>query len=197
MQRRTLLARTVCAAAALAAFAACSERTTAQAAPTATSANQRGSAQSYAAAAKGHGFTVGPLMAANTVYVFFDTACPHCAHLWQNSQPLLHKIKMVWMPVGVMRRQSALQGATILQSANPAAAMTESEGLLLAGKGGIQPAADLKPEVLDQIKRNTELFSQLGEGSVPLVLLRNSKSGEYVQFSGATSTEQLAAMIGL
>ena len=30
-------------------------------------------------AAEGKGFTVGAMMAANPVYVFFDPQCPHCA----------------------------------------------------------------------------------------------------------------------
>src|SRR5207253_7755305 len=38
----------------------------------------------YEAASKGSGFTTGPVMAANTVYVFFDPTCPHCAALWTN-----------------------------------------------------------------------------------------------------------------
>ena len=80
--------------------------------------------EAYKLATGGQGFTVGPMMAANTVYVFFDTTCPHCAHLWESSAPLRNKIKMVWMPVGFLRPISAKQGATILSAADPMAAMT-------------------------------------------------------------------------
>mgnify|MGYP002361561983 CR=1 FL=1 len=140
---------------------------------------------------------MGPVMAANTVYVFFDTTCPHCAELWNASQPLLGKLKMVWMPLGLLRPQSLPQGATILGAANPVAAMNENETSVLNRGGGITASTSLSDEVLAKVKANTAIFSKLGADSVPLVVFRNAKSGEYGQFSGAMETAQLAATIGL
>jgi hypothetical protein len=92
MQRRPLafgLATLV-----LAPLAACSKND--EAAPAAAApARKLSGIEAYAIASKGSGFTMGPVMAANTVYVFFDTTCPHCAELWNASQPLLGKLKMV------------------------------------------------------------------------------------------------------
>jgi thiol:disulfide interchange protein DsbG len=154
--------------------------------------------EAYKLAATGSGFTVGPMMAANTVYVFFDTTCPHCAHLWQSAEPLRTKLKMVWMPVGLLRPQSSKQGATILSAADPVAAMTQNETRLMNRQGGIEVPANLSDAVLAKVKANTTIFTdKLGANSVPLVLLRNAHSGNYVAHSGAAETAQLAAMVGL
>ena len=89
----------------LAPLAACSKKEEEAAAPAAASARKPNGIEAYAVAQKGHGFTIGALMAASTVYVFFDTTCPHCAELWGASQPLLNRLKMVWMPIGLLRPQ--------------------------------------------------------------------------------------------
>jgi thiol:disulfide interchange protein DsbG len=151
----------------------------------------------YDIASHGNGFTVGSLMAANTVYVFFDTTCPHCAALWAASKPLLPRLKMVWMPIGLLRPASAPQGATILSAADPAAAMSENESSVLDNRGGISVSASLSGEMLAKVKANTDLFTQIGADSVPLIVYRNARTGEYGSTTGAVSTEQLAAMAGV
>jgi thiol:disulfide interchange protein DsbG len=61
-------------------------------------------------------------MAANTIYVFFDATCPHCARLWADSQVLHNRLKMVWIPVGLLRG-GAEHGAVIMAASDPVAAM--------------------------------------------------------------------------
>jgi len=148
-------------------------------------------------AQKGHGFSTGPVMARNTVYVFFDTTCPHCAHLWQQSEPLRNQLKIVWMPLGLLRPQSGPQGATIMSAADPIAAMTQNETSVLARGGGITASQSLPDGVLDKVKENTELFNQIGADSVPLIVFKNAKSGQYGKHAGAVDTATLAAMAGL
>ena len=133
----------------LAPLAACSKND--EAAPPAAPARKMSGIEAYAIAGKGSGFTMGPVMAANTVYVFFDTTCPHCAELWNASQPLLGKLKMVWMPIGLLRPSSLPQGATILSAADPAKAMTENETSVLA-RGGGPPSRD-RPRVTTELGR--------------------------------------------
>mgnify|MGYP003886154471 CR=1 FL=1 len=70
-------------------------------------------------AKQGRGFTVGALMSANPVYVLFDPQCPHCGHLWQQSQALHKKVKFVWIPTSFGKPQSLPQGVTLLAAANP------------------------------------------------------------------------------
>jgi thiol:disulfide interchange protein DsbG len=182
------------------ALAACDNKTSgaattasaAQPAPTKASAQE-----AYTLAAKGSGFTVGPIMAANTVYVFFDTACPHCAHLWEQAKPLQPRLKMVWMPIGLLRSSSGPQGATILGAPDPAVAMAQNEASLMAHGPGIAVNPALPDEVLTKVKANTALFNQLGAESVPLIVFKNGKTGSYGTHAGAVETAELAAMAGI
>jgi thiol:disulfide interchange protein DsbG len=151
----------------------------------------------YDSASRASGFTVGAMMAANTVYVFFDPACPHCAALWMNAKPLATKLKVVWIPVGFLQRQSAPQGATILSSSDPSAAMNENEASVLDHKGGITVKASLSDDVLAKVKANTDLFAKIGEDSVPLIVFKNGRTGEYGTHAGAVSTDELAALAGI
>ena len=122
---------------------ACSKQESAPAAAPAKAAKQPISLDAIAAQAKG--FTVGSMMSASPVYVFFDAQCPHCGHLWEASLPLQKKVKFVWIPVGWINASSTAQGAALLTAANPGALMSEHEASLLAKKGGdVKDFADLK-----------------------------------------------------
>lgn len=191
MQRRHLLLTLA------AALAACSKNDAAAPAAAAPAAAKPSPADAYALASTGHGFTVGSMMAANTVYVFFDTTCPHCAELWKSSQPLLNRLKIVWMPVGLLRPQSGPQGATILAAADPVAAMNENETSVLARGGGITAAASIPDEISAKVKANTEIFNKLGAESVPLIVYKNAGTGQAGQHAGALDTAGLARLVGL
>ncbi len=178
------------------AFSACSEKAPSANAQPARGANRPSDKEAYELAATGHGFTVGPVMAVNTVYVFFDTTCPHCAELWAASQPLVGKLKFVWMPLALLRPASGPQGATILSAPNPAAAMTENENSVQLRKGGISVSPTLPGAALDKVKANTELFRRLGAESVPYILYKNPKTGAFGSHAGTTDTARLAQMVG-
>lgn len=192
MNRRFFTLSSLAIAAAFA-LGACTEKEAVAATPSAALTPQ----QTYELAAKGNGFTVGVPMAANTVYVFFDTTCPHCAELWSSSKPLLGKLKIVWMPIGLLRQTSGPQGATILSAPDPAAAMAQNEAAVLDRKGGIPINGSLSDEVLAKVKANTEMFMKMGAESVPLIVFRNAKSGQYGQRAGAVDAATLAAMVGI
>jgi thiol:disulfide interchange protein DsbG len=166
--------------------------------PSAEAAAAKPSAQeAYALAARGTGFAVGPVMAANTVYVFFDPTCPHCAALWDNAQPLAHRLKIVWIPVGWLQHSSEPLAATILSAPDPVAAMTQNEASVKQRTGGITVSSALSDEVVAKVRANTDLFKKLGEESVPLIVYKNGKTGQYGTVAGAVPTEQLAAMAGV
>lgn len=147
--------------------------------------------------AEAKGFTVGALMSAHPVYVLFDPQCPHCARLWEASEPLLGKVKFIWVPVAILNAKSAPQGAALLTAASPKDAMAEHETLLLSNQGGISASAQVPDEVMNSIKRNTVLFNRLGAESVPFIVARNLRTGQLVTQSGAMPTEALAELIGL
>jgi len=173
-------------------LAACTQKDTPG---TAKPAKQEVSVQAVAAQAKG--FTVGAVMSANTVYVFFDPQCPHCGHLWQASIPLQRKVKFVWIPVAWINASSLSQGAALLTAANPLELMTEHEALLLAGKGGISAPSGVGSDVEQAIKANTKLLSGFGAESVPFIVVKNSRTGETISRDGALATADLANLIGI
>lgn len=156
------------------------------------------SAQVYdAVAAAGKGFTAGPMMSANTVYVLFDPQCPHCGHLWQAALPLLDKVKFVWVPVAIINAKSLPQGAALLQATDPVAAMSAHESALLQGQGGMSASASVPDELLQAIKANSLLLDRLGVDSVPFIVARHAGTGQPVTHSGTLGTHQLLAFLGL
>jgi thiol:disulfide interchange protein DsbG len=150
-----------------------------------------------AVAAEAKGFTVGAMMSANTVYVFFDPQCPHCGHLWQASIALHKRVKFVWIPVAWINASSLPQGAALMASANPIERMTEHEASVLTGKGGISAPASVPSEVEQSIKANTKLLNSLGAESVPFVVVKNAVTGQTIAKEGAQTTAGLAEMIGV
>ncbi|WP_280153630.1 thioredoxin fold domain-containing protein [Piscinibacter sp. XHJ-5] len=196
MNRRRFLCRSSATALAALAVAACGDKAATPAAAT-PSAQKPAPKDAYEMAGRASGFTVGSMMAANTVYVFFDPTCPHCATLWTQSKPLATKLKMVWIPIGWLQKSSAPQAATILSARDPAAAMAENEASVLERRGGITVASSLSDEALARVKANTELFNKIGEESVPLIVFKNGKTGDYGVHAGVVPSEQLAAMVGM
>jgi len=148
-------------------------------------------------AAEAKGFTVGAMMSAQAVYVFFDPQCPHCARLWEASMPLHKKVKFVWIPVAFINASSAPQGAALLSAGDPAARMTEHEKSLLTGGGGMSAPASIAPDIAQSIKNNTALFNNLGLESVPYVVARNLRTSQTVRHGGAMDTAALAQLLGV
>jgi len=155
-------------------------------------------ADSYAVLAKdGKGFVAGAVMAANTVYVLFDPQCPHCGHLWEQAQPLMKKVKFIWMPVAFISPKSAPQGAALLTAANPVEAMAAHEASILAGSGGSSASASVPDDIAAAIQKNTDLFNAMGVESVPYIVAKHAGSGQVVTHSGALETAALAQFLGL
>ena len=161
----------------------------------ATAANP---AQSYIdVSTKTKGFTVGAMMSSHTVYVLFDPQCPHCGHLWQQSQPLLKKVKFVWIPVAFINAKSAPQGAALMTAANPAELMATHEASILAGTGGISASSSVPADIEAAIKANTQLLNSMGVESVPFIIAKNANTGQVVTNTGALETAALAGFLGL
>lgn len=158
-------------------------------------AKQEASVQAVATQAKG--FTVGALMSANTVYVFFDPQCPHCGHLWQASTPLHKRVKFVWIPVAWINASSLSQGAALLTASDPLALMTQHEASILAGTGGIAAPASIASDIEQSIKANTTLLNSFGAESVPFIVAKNARTGQTISRDGAMTTAELADLVGI
>ncbi|MBN9372516.1 thioredoxin fold domain-containing protein [Hydrogenophaga sp. YM1] len=193
MKRRHALLSSMAAFAAMGFLSACSREP--DAAPPAPPIDHSQALQVLAA--EGKGFTVGAMMAAQTVYVLFDPQCPHCAALWESSQPLLRQARFVWLPVALLNAKSLPQGAAILGAANPAEAMATHEKSLSTGQGGISASASVPAELEAAIKHNTALLTRLGAESVPFIVARDPKGNGARTVAGAMPTGQLASFIGL
>lgn len=151
-----------------------------------------------AVAAQAKGFTVGALMSANPVYVFFDPQCPHCGHLWQSSVALHKQVKFVWVPIAFNHRSPSVeQGAALLTAANPVQQMNDHEALLLANKGGMSASSDVPAELSNAIKTNTGMLNTFAIEAVPFLVAKNQKTGELVTHSGAMETAELATVLGV
>lgn len=198
MQTTRLLALPLALALALG-LAACSRDAGESASASATAPSQaiaRADAVE-AVAARGRGFTAGALMSAQVVYVLFDPQCPHCAHLWESSQPLMDRARFVWLPVSLLGPKSLPQGAAILQAASPVQAMTAHEQSLLSGAGGTSASSSIPDDIEQAIRANTQLLNDLGADAVPFIVTRHRQSGEVVTQAGSMGTEALARLIGL
>lgn len=197
---RTLTLGSALAIALSASLMGCSKESATQAADPAAAAAAApiAAAESYDILAKeGRGFTVGSMMAANTVYVLFDPQCPHCGHLWQASVPLQNRVKFVWMPIAFINAKSAPQGAALLGAANPVEAMNAHEASILAGSGGTAASADVPADLATAIQKNTELLNRMGVASVPHIVTKNPATGQVITKTGALDTPQLAAFLGM
>lgn len=149
-----------------------------------------------AIAAEAKGFTVGSQMSRRTVYVFFDAQCPHCAVLWEAAKPLKSQAKFVWIPVGILNAASTAQGATLLASGDPVAAMDEHEASMKAGRGGISAASSIDPQK-DAVAKNTALMTRLGFSGIPSIVGTHAQTGAVVSQEGALPTAALAELLGL
>ena len=191
--------RVLFAAAGLAWLAGCSKQreATPPAAASPTSSAAPSPRQAFETALRGTGFVVGQAASARQALVFFDPQCPHCAALWKASQPLLDRVRMVWIPIAFVSPKSAPQGAMLLATTDPQALMDLHESRMSAGQGGLevqgQPAADL----LAKIKANTELLQSLGADSVPHLIYRAGADGPYGVVPGGLPTAELAKALGL
>ena len=174
-------------------LAACSEKK-AEAPDAATPPDGR---KAFDTALRGSGFVVGQATSARQVMVFFDPQCPHCAALWKASQPLLDRVRMVWIPIAFVSPKSAPQAAALLSTNDPQAAMDLHESRMSSGQGGLEVQGTPAPELLAKVKANTELLTSLGADSVPYLVLRPAADGPYTVVPGGLPTAELAKLLGL
>lgn len=149
-----------------------------------------------AASQKGTGFTAGSAMAKQTVYVYFDTQCPHCGELWKSFKPLANQVRMVWIPIGVLNNASVSQGAALLAAKDPVQAMDQHESLMRTNRSGMSAAYPSSAQ-RRVIEANTALFQRIGGTSFPLIVTRHAVTGATIQQAGSAPTAALRQLLGL
>jgi thiol:disulfide interchange protein DsbG len=143
-----------------------------------------------------HGFGVKNPLFDRTVYVFFDTQCSHCAHLWESFKTLDPKVNVVWIPVGMLRGASTSQGAALLAATDPIKAMNEHEELFAKNSSGMS-APSPTPEQKKVIKANTKLLMSLDVMSIPYLVAKHPVTGALIRNPGSLPPEQLKVLLGL
>lgn len=135
---------------------------------------------------------------AKEVHVWFDSQCPHCAALLNQSIPLIQEglVRMKWVPVGFISQLSYEQGIVLLNSPNPEATLIEHEDKMLknpASRGISVPGGIVDKQQRKRVESNTELLGKAKVESVPFVYFKDSK-GAPSEFVGARPTELLRAI---
>lgn len=127
--------------------------------------------------------------AKRVVYVFSDTRCPYCHHLWLASQPWLQRgdVQVRNILVAVISPDSLPEAASILDAADPTAAWQTQERDF--GKHA-KPAADAgSAAARAKVQANSELMTTLGFFGTPAVIYKDA-SGEIRALSGMPRDQQ-------
>ncbi len=135
----------------------------------------------------------GPKKPERVAYLFTDMACPYCASLWQNMQPMVNDpdntLQVRHIIVGLIHpKRSFTQGAAVLAARNPADALARHETQFQ--QGGIRPLEPVPPAVRSQIHSNTGLMITLGLRGTP-TLFYPGRSGKWYSASGVISEGEL------
>ena len=130
-------------------------------------------------------------------YVFTDMACPYCAQLWENMQPLVNHpdntLQVRHIIVGLIHpKRSFTQGGAILAAPDPAAALAEHEGHY--DDGGIRPLERVPDAIRSQIHNNTALMIGLGLQGTPALVFEDSQ-GRWRLAPGVVGEEALRAEV--
>lgn len=126
-------------------------------------------------------------------YVFTDMACPYCAVLWENMQPLVNDpdntLQVRHIIVGMIHpKRSFTQGGAILAAPDPAAALAEHEGHF--DDGGIRPLERVPDAIRSQIHNNTALMIGLGLQGTPALVFEDTQ-GRWRVAPGVVGEEAL------
>lgn len=112
--------------------------------------------------------------------MFFDSQCDYCTDLWKQSQPLAGRLKIKWIPVGLLNATSLAQGAVILADKDPVKAMDRYYGV------GVAPAPS--DEGKRRVEANAKMLKAFGANGVPFLIYRPATTGQFGYASGTMDT---------
>lgn len=146
------------------------------------------------------GFTVGTGVSSVSMpkaYILFDPQCPHCSHLWEAAKPLQAKVRIKWIPVGLLNGLSSTQAAMLIEAADPVAMMAANEAAYAATKRPPTATAEVKAETRKSVEENTAMLRKLNATSVPFIVYRDPVTRELTTAAGVHPTDVLAKMFGV
>ncbi|EKF73402.1 thiol:disulfide interchange protein DsbG [Alcanivorax hongdengensis A-11-3] len=120
----------------------------------------------------------GPAQPERVAYMFTDMACPYCAKMWAEMQPMLNNpantVQVRHIIVGLINPDTSFsQGAAVLAADDPAAALARHESRFR--EGGIQPLNPVPDAQRQAIQANTRLMMAMGLGGTPTMVFQDSQ----------------------
>ncbi len=109
------------------------------------------------------------------LYVFFDPDCPYCHQLYETLQPLIgpKRLKVRWLPVGILRLSSFGKAAHLLEAKNPAVALAHAESGYREGHGLAVTPRRATFKVGAGLVRNARLLNTAGGNGVPFLVYKD------------------------
>ena len=136
--------------------------------------------------------TGGRANAKPVVQVIFDPNAPSDAALWRNLQRQHPELTVRWLPVGYFRKDSAALAATLLDAADPAAALAKNFDQYdrRARHGGVQPEQGKTPDAGQAALRAA--WGGYG-GYTPMIVVRDADGN--AQQTGGANPEVIEAAL--
>jgi hypothetical protein len=136
----------------------------------------------------------GAKSSTRVVYVFLDPDCPYCNALWRAMQVVrAPEVQIRYLLVAVIDEDSRGKDATILESSDPAAALTEQERTF--DRGGLASKATVQPTTAKVVAANEALMRKLHIFGTPGVVYRDEQA-ELKVFAGMPDPQQLKSIAG-
>jgi thiol:disulfide interchange protein DsbG len=128
------------------------------------------------------------------IYIFFDPNCPYCHRLYLNTRDWIKagKVRLRWIPVGVLTTTSPGKAAALLGADDPVQAFYDNEDHYSRG-GGIDEDIPT-PAIAAELKANEALLARTRAGAVPLMLFRLKGSAPFL-IQGAPPKEKLPIIL--
>lgn len=132
-----------------------------------------------------------------TLYVFLDADCVFCHEMFKTVLNMEDEFKAAsvrirWIIVGTLGRESAMRGAAILQKGYSGLLFNENNYDYATHIGGIQPVAD--SELLTKVDQNTQLLLSSGESPATPTIVYQSADGVQIVV-GALDERMLATVL--
>ena len=110
------------------------------------------------------------------LYAIIDPNCSFCYRFYHMAEPLIGagRLQVRWVLVGFLERTSQARAAAILAAAHPAQALRIDEDRFDVARehGGIAPARQIGPAILQVLKTHLDAMSDLGGNGTPTLLYR-------------------------
>ncbi|WP_321935239.1 thiol:disulfide interchange protein DsbG [Paraburkholderia sp. J8-2] len=143
--------------------------------------------------------TEGATKPTQVVYAVMDPNCIYCHILWQALQPYEKEgLQVRWVPVGIIKPDSAGKAAAILQASDPAAALKAAHAGYVEQEesAGIEPVK-LSPETQAELLSNLHLAQRFGMRGTPMIVFRDHRTDKLVTLSGLPKLRSLGDTLGL